>query len=115
MDKNQSIAKKVWHDYLQCSTKPFSWGLDFRSVTAIENGTAFHVNGNVCGWIKIQQTNNNRYDITITPDNSTESKVVYYHVFCEDIVSLINANVMYGLSSYDCICSKFGLIQKMAV
>jgi hypothetical protein len=94
MDKNQSIAKKVWHDYLQCSTKPFSWGLEFKSVTAIENGTTFHLNGKVCGWIKIQQTNNNRYDITITPDNSTENEIVYYHVSCEE---------------------KFGLTQKVAV
>lgn len=43
MDKNQTVAKKIWHDYLQCSTKPFSWGLDFNSVKVIEDGTAFHV------------------------------------------------------------------------
>lgn len=55
MDKNQTVAKKIWHDYLQCSTKPFSWGLNFNSVKVIEDGTAFHVQGMVCGWIKVQQ------------------------------------------------------------
>ena len=79
MDKNQTVAKKIWHDYLQCSTKPFSWGLNFNSVKVIEDGTAFHVQGMVCGWIKVQQdTSTKRYKITITPDNSMESKVVYH-------------------------------------
>lgn len=65
MDKNQTVAKKIWHDYLQCSTKPFSWGLNFNSVKVIEDGTAFHVQGMVCGWIKVQQdTTDNRYKIT---------------------------------------------------
>lgn len=53
MDKNQTVAKKIWHDYLQCSTKPFSWGLNFNSVKVIEDGTSFHVQGMVCGWIKV--------------------------------------------------------------
>lgn len=82
MDKNQSTAKKIWHDYLQCSTKPFSWGLNFNSVKVIEDGTAFHVQGMVCGWIKIQQdTSTNRYKITITPYNSMERLcIIMYHV-----------------------------------
>lgn len=116
MDKNQSTAKKIWHDYLQCSANPLSWGLDFNSVKVIEDGTAFHVQGMVCGMIKIQQdTTTNRYKITITPDNFMESEVVYHYVFCENIVSLIDVNVKYGLSYYDYICSIFGLTQKMAV
>ena len=116
MDKNQTVAKKIWHDYLQCSTKPFSCGLNFNSVKVIEDGTAFHVQGMVCGWIKVQQdTTDNRYKITITPDNSMESEVVYHYVSCENIVSLIDVNVKYGISYYDYICSIFGLTQKMAV
>lgn len=116
MDKNQIVAKKIWHDYLQCSTKPFSWGLNFNSVKVIEDGTAFHVQGMVCGWIKVQQdSTDNRYKITITPDNSMESEVVYHYVSCENIVSLIDVNVKYGISYYDYICSIFGLTQKMAV
>lgn len=43
MDKNQTVAKKIWHDYLQCSTKPFSWGLRFNDIKVIENGTSFYV------------------------------------------------------------------------
>ncbi len=116
MDKNQSTAKKIWHDYLQYSTNPLTWGLDFNSVKVIEDGTAFHVQGMVCGWIKIQQdTIDNRYKVTITPDNSMEREVVYRFVSCENIVSLIDVNVKYGTSYYDYICSIFGLTQKMAV
>lgn len=116
MDKNQSTAKKIWNDHLQSSTKPFSWGLDLNSVKVIEDGTAFHIQGMVCGWIKVQQdTFTNRYKITITPDNSMESEVVYHYVSCENIASLIDVNVKYGISYYDYICSIFGLTQKMAV
>ena len=44
-----------------------------------------------------------------------ESEVVYHYVSCENIVSLIDVNVKYGLSYYDYICLIFGLTQKMAV
>lgn len=95
MDKNQTVAKKIWHNYLQCSTK--------------------YVQGKVCGWIKIQLTEDNRYDITITPDNALESEVIYRFVSLENIVSLIDVNVQYGVSYYDYICSIFGLTHKIAV
>ena len=96
MDKNQTVAKKIWHNYLQCSTKPFSWGLRFNDIKVIKNGTSFYVQGKVCGWIKIQLTEDNRYDITITPDNALESEVIYRFVSLENIVSLIDVNVQYG-------------------
>ena len=87
MDKNQTVAKKIWHDALQCSMKPFSWGLRFNDIKVIENGTSFYVQGKVCGWIKIQLTEDNRYDTTITPDNALESEVIYRFVSLENIVS----------------------------
>lgn len=71
--------------------------------------------GKVCGWIKIQLTEDNRYDITITPDNALESEVIYRFVSLENIVSLIDVNVQYGVSYYDYICSIFGLTHKIAV
>ena len=44
-----------------------------------------------------------------------ESEVVYRFVSLENIVSLIDVNVQYGVSYYDYICSIFGLTQKIAV
>lgn len=111
---NDRIAKQIWHDALQCSMKPFSWGLRFNDIKVIENGTSFYVQGKVCGWIKIQLTEDNRYDITITPDNALESEVIYRFVSLENIVSLIDVNVQYGVSYYDYICSIFGLTHKIA-
>ena len=112
---NDRIAKQIWHDALQCSMKPFSWGLHFNDIKVIENGTSFYVQGKVCGWIKIQLTEDNRYDITITPDKALESEVIYRFVSLENIVSLIDVNVQYGVSYYDYICSIFGLTHKIAV
>ena len=44
-----------------------------------------------------------------------ESEVVYRFVSLENIVSLIDVNVQYGVSYYDYICSIFGLTHKIAV
>lgn len=70
MDKNEKIAKHIWHDILQNSIKPFTWGFEFRTVKTIDNGTAFRVNTKfIKGWVEIQQKNDDDvYDVTIKPD-----------------------------------------------
>ena len=70
MDKNEIIAKHIWHDILQCSMKPFTWGFEFRTVKTIDNGTAFRVSTKfITGWVEIQQpTDDDAYDVTIKPD-----------------------------------------------
>ena len=35
---NESMAKTIWHDALQCSMKPFSWGLNFNDIKVIDGG-----------------------------------------------------------------------------
>lgn len=69
MDKNEKIAKHIWHDILQNSMKPFKWGFEFRTVKTIDNGTAFRVSTKfITGWVEIQQTDGDVYDVTIKPD-----------------------------------------------
>lgn len=75
LDKNSNIAKTIWHDALQCSPKPFGWGLDFGNIRVIENGTAFHVQGKIKGWIKVQ-LKDNRYNVAITPDENSGSALL---------------------------------------
>lgn len=112
---NESMAKTIWHDALQCSMKPFSWGLNFNDIKVIDGGTAFHVLGKVAGWIKIQyQRSMNHFRITITPDNSEESEITYESVFLNQIVPVIDATIKNGTSCHNLICSQYGLLPKIA-
>lgn len=114
LDKNSNIAKIIWHDAFQRSPKPFGWGLDLRNIRVIENGTAFHVQGKVKGWIKVQ-LKDNHYNVVITPDEDPGSEVLYEFVSLDNLVSLVDANVRYGISSHDYICSILGFLHNEAV
>lgn len=113
---NESIAKAIWHDALQHSLKPFSWGLNFNDIKVIDGGTAFHVLGKVAGWNKIQyQRSMNHFRITITPDNSEEDEIIYESVFLNQLVPVIDATVKSGISYHNLICLQYGLLKKIAV
>lgn len=115
MNENEKIAKVIWHDALQKSFLPFGWGLDFDSLRVIENGTAFHVQGKIKGWVNIQLSQSHFYKVTIIPDGEKANEVLYEYVSLDKLVSLIDANMEYGISSYDYISSAFGLTPKIAV
>ncbi len=113
-NENESVAKIIWHEALQNSMKPFGWGLDFGSVKVIDQGTSFYLFKTRC-WIKVRYLSDmSLYQITIKPDNQ-KSQAVYDCVPLDKIVSVIDDTVESGLSSYDYICSKYGLIYKVAV
>lgn len=114
MADNENIAKVIWHDALQNSIKPFSWKLDFSSAKVIEKGTAFYLFKSQC-WIEVRYVSNMKlYRITVKPNNE-ESEIIYDCVPLGKIVAVIDDIVSYGLASYDFICSKYGLIYKIAV
>jgi len=93
---DESTAKHIWHDILQNSMKPFGWKFEFNSVSTIPNGTSFKVNANyVVGMIKIQQKENNAFDVTITPDNFGD--LLYEDVTAEDLVSVIDRVLTQGI------------------
>ena len=73
---NDRIAKQIWHDALQCSMKPFSWGLHFNDIKVIENGTSFYVQGMVCGWIKVQQDTTDEYTLQEMADTLNQEGFV---------------------------------------
>ena len=109
MADNENIAKVIWHDAIQNSIKPFSWKLDFGSVKVADEGTAFYLFKIRC-WVEVRFLQEmSHYQITFKPDNQ-KSRIVYDCVMLDKIVNVIDDTVRYGLSSYDYICSKYGLI-----
>lgn len=114
MADNENIAKVIWHDAIQNFIKPFSWEPDFDSVKVIDEGTAFYL-FKMQSWVEVRYLQEmSLYQITFKPDNQ-KSRVVYDCVTLDKIVNVIDDTVRYGLSSYDYICSKYGLIYKVAV
>lgn len=99
MDKNEKIAKHIWHDILQCSTKPFTWGFEFRTVKTINNGTAFRVNTKfISGWVEIQQTDDDVYDVTVRPD-FLEGGLHYEGITSDKLVLQIDRILQEGILS----------------
>lgn len=114
MNENEKIAKVIWHDALQKSFLPFGWGLDFNDIRVTESGTEFYLLKTEC-WIEVRYlTEMNLYQITVKPENE-ETEITYDCVPLDKIVTVIDDTLSYGLAFYDYICSKYGLIYKVAV
>ena len=114
MNENEKIAKVIWHDALQKSFLPFGWGLDFNDIKVTDKGTEFYLFKTEC-WIEVRYLAElNLYQITVKPENE-ETEITYDCVPLDKIVSVINDTVSYCLASYDLICSKYGVIYKVAV
>ena len=114
MNENEKIAKVIWHDALQKSFLPFGWGLDFNDIRVTENGTEFYLLKTEC-WIEVHYLPEmNLYQIIVKPENE-ETEITYNCVPLDKIVTVIDDTLSYGLASYDFICSKYGLIYKVAV
>ena len=114
--RNEKVARFIWNNSLQRSHLPFTWNLDFNTVQAEENGTSFYC-GRLGAWVIIQMQEDNLFSVAIEPEGSEyeENGIIYESVPLEKVVPLIDENVRYGLASYDYICGKLGLHQKLAV
>lgn len=89
--QNESVAKHIWHDILQCSFIPFSWNFEVKSIKTELNGTSFRVNTKlVIGWVKIEMDiTTKNFTVTIQPDNY-KGPIVFEHVLPQELVSKIN-------------------------
>lgn len=90
MMQDERVAQHIWHESLQISIKPLSWGIDLSTVQVIESGTAFRIRGKFNGLVKIlynQQRNN--YKVMIKSDFEN-TPIVYEDVLLNKIVSIID-------------------------
>ena len=93
---NEETAQYIWNNALQRSCKPFSWGLDFCSITTIEGGTTFRVKGAL---VKIQLEKMGLFTVIIIPDDKQKNQIVCEGLILGSLVSAIDEAVMYGTIS----------------
>lgn len=85
MDKDEKLARNIWKQCLQRSSKPFKWLLNFNTIKTIPSGTAFRIEGKVKGWVEIRHKK--QYAISIIPDN--EAPIIFSGVKIDGVVSTI--------------------------
>lgn len=91
-EKNENVAKHIWHDILQSSVRTLLWNVIFSTVSSIVDGTKFYVSGKMKGWIDIRLLPDNLYDIKISPNNDTP--IIYNNVDQREVVGLIDKTIM---------------------
>ena len=91
-----SASYIIWHEALQCSLAPLTWGIDFFDLRTlynnkgVESGIAFHVIGN---WIRIEYNEaGNNFNITFIPDGQGY-EIVRESVLLQGIVPVIDGYV----------------------
>ncbi len=90
---NQETARYIWNNALQCSCKPFAWGLDFSSIETIEGGTAFKVRS---ASVKIQLEKMGLFKVIIIPNDNYENQIVCDGLILGSLVSAIDEALIRG-------------------
>ena len=102
--QDEQSARIIWHDALQNSIKPLTWGIRFGSVKAIKNGTSFHVE-KIRGVVSIEcHKGIPLYRVNIKPDDS-KKPIVYENVKLENLVHTIDQVLTLSAkyNSYGCL------------
>ena len=107
-----SASYIIWHEALQCSLAPLTWGIDFFDLRTLYNnkgvelGIAFHVIGN---WIQIEYNNaEDNFAITFIPDGQ-ETEIVRKSVLLQGIVPVIDGYVRETVLYKDRLSAEIGL------
>ena len=93
---NEEVAKHIWHDILQNSKIPWTWGLEFSTVKTIKCGTAFYVRATISGWVKIQQDVKGSFNIGFKPDGFG-SYLTFDNLNSQEVISTIDRIVKEGV------------------
>lgn len=93
---NEETAQYIWNNALQCSSKPFSWGLDFNSIQTIEGGTSFRVKAAL---VKIQLEKVGLFKVIIIPDDKQKNRIVRESLIIGGLVHTIDEAVKHGILS----------------
>lgn len=86
--QEEQTARIIWHDALQKSIKPLTWGIRFGSAKASKSGTRFSVS-NPAAKVFISSKGQN-FKITVVRTRQKGCACSYENVNLSDIVSTID-------------------------
>ena len=110
---NEETAQFIWNNALQCSCKPFSWGLDFGSIETIEGGTSFRVK---TASVKIRLEKMGLFTAIIIPDDKQKKQIVCNGLILGSLVPAIDEAIKYGkISSKPQYRSIPSVVERVAV
>jgi len=92
---SERICRIIWHDALQQSIKPLSWGIDFSSIKVIDNGTEFMFqNHKKTGKVIIQYSERTGlFNVTVIHVNDERNPVIIENVEMGILVSVIDKQI----------------------
>ncbi|MEI3055371.1 MAG: hypothetical protein V8T55_02265 [Phocaeicola plebeius] len=92
---SERICRIIWHDALQKSIKPLSWGINFSSIKVIDKGTEFNFQTQtVMGQVRIQYSEDTGlFNVTVRLDNNEDSPIIMKDIDLKRLVSLIDKNI----------------------
>lgn len=92
---SERICRIIWHDALQKSIKPLSWGINFSSIKVIDKGTEFNFQTKtVMGQVRIQYSEGTGlFNVTVRLDNNEDSPIIMKDIDLKRLVFLIDRNI----------------------
>lgn len=92
---SERICRIIWHDALQQSIKPLSWGIDFSSIKVIDNGTEFMFqNHKKTGKVIIQYSERTGlFNVTVIHVNDERNPVIIENIEMGILVSVIDKQI----------------------
>ena len=92
---SERICRIIWHDALQKSIKPLSWGINFSSIKVIDKGTEFNFQTQtVMGQVRIQYSEDTGlFNVTVRLDNNEDSPIIMKDIDLKRLVALIDKNI----------------------
>lgn len=111
---SERICRIIWHDALQQSIKPLSWGIDFSSIKVIDKGTEFKFQAQtVMGKIRIQYSERTGlFNVTVIHVNDERNPVIIENVYIDMLVSVIDENIEKTEDYKERICREYGFTEK---
>ena len=94
---SERICRIIWHDALQKSIKPLSWGINFSGIKVIDKGTEFNFQTQtVMGQVRIQYSEDTGlFNVTVIHDNDEKNPVIIESVEMGILVSVIDNSLSY--------------------
>lgn len=113
MTQDERIAQHIWHESLQNSIKPLSWGISLSTIKVIESGTAFRIRGKFNGVVKIlYNQKRNIYKVIIKSDFENKP-IVYGNVLLKNLVSVIDQVLSKSVKSRKPEYEEHGIIREL--